>query len=189
MMNRRQLFSFGAVALTGLLSLALAVPGVAYLLTPLWSRKEEEAEEGAVEEADTGFHPLARLSELPVGVPKSFAVIEARQDAWVKYPPEPVGSVWLIKRAEGSDPPVLAFTAECPHLGCAINLAGDARSFLCPCHTSAFTLEGDRLNQIPPRGMDALEVAPIEDPSNPESLVQVKFQRFRTMIEEKKPLA
>ncbi|CAN5611417.1 hypothetical protein BH23PLA1_BH23PLA1_43800 [soil metagenome] len=179
MMNRRHLFSFGAVALTGLLSLALAVPGVAYLLTPLRRR----------EEADAEFHPLARLGELPVGVPKSFAVIEARQDAWVKYPPEPVGSVWLIRTAEGSDPPVLAFTAECPHLGCAINLSGDARSFLCPCHTSAFTLEGDRLNKIPPRGMDALEVAPIEDPSNSESLVQVKFQRFRTMIEEKKPLA
>ncbi|CAN5907935.1 hypothetical protein BH23PLA1_BH23PLA1_26390 [soil metagenome] len=179
MMNRRDWFAFGAVALTGLLSLALAIPGVAYLLTPLRRR----------EEADAEFHELARLGELPIGVPRSYPIIEARQDAWVQYPPEPIGSVWLIRRPEGSEPPVLAFTAECPHLGCAVNLAGDARSFLCPCHTSSFSLEGERLNKIPPRGMDALEVAPIEEPNNPESRVLVKFQRFRTMIEEKKPLA
>ena len=29
--------------------------------------------------------------------------------------------------------------------------------FLCPCHTSAFNLEGEAISAVPPRGMDALE--------------------------------
>ena len=53
---------------------------------------------------------------------------------------------------------MIAFTAECPHLGCAINLAADGKSFLCPCHTSAFDFEGKPQNQVPPRPMDRLDV-------------------------------
>jgi menaquinol-cytochrome c reductase iron-sulfur subunit len=67
-------------------------------------------------------------------------------------------------------------------------LNADGKSFLCPCHTSAFDLQGKRMNQVPPRGMDTLEVAKF-DPKDPESLIQVKFQRFRTMSEEKVSLA
>ena len=58
-----------------------------------------------------------------MGVPRSFAIIKDRTDAWVKYPSEPVGSVWLVRQPAGAKPEVIAFTAECPHLGCAINLS------------------------------------------------------------------
>src|SRR4051794_24728260 len=107
-MNRRDFHRLGTVLLSSLMGLALAVPGVAYVLDPL-RRKVK----GGVS------RPLARLSELVVGVPRRYPVIEERQDAWVKYPKEPVGSVWLIRQ---SDDKVRAFTAECPHLGCAVNL-------------------------------------------------------------------
>ena len=173
-----QWFRLGALGVGGLMSLALLVPGVGYLLTPLLRGKSRQND----------FRPLTRLGELQVGVPQSFPIIEERQDAWVKYPAEPVGSVWLIRQKEGSEAPVLAFSAECPHLGCAVNLAADQQSFLCPCHTSAFQFDGERLNKIPPRGMDRLEVAEL-DPSDPNAVVRVKFQRFRPMSEEKIPLA
>ena len=81
---------------------------------------------------------------------------------------------------------MIAFTAECPHLGCAINLAADGKSFLCPCHTSAFDFEGKPQNQVPPRPMDRLDV---ELTAEPDPEVRVKFQRFRTLAEEKIPLA
>jgi Rieske Fe-S protein len=156
--------------------LGLAIPGVAYLLDPLLRRRARQSD----------YHTLARLGELVEGVPRSFAVVDERQDAWVRYPREPIGSVWLIRQPAGADPPVIAFTAECPHLGCAVNLAADGKSFLCPCHTSNFSFDGKPLNQVPPRPMDRLEVrlAPGDDPE-----VQVKFQRFRTQSEEKIPLA
>src|SRR5262249_47864248 len=134
---------------------------------------------------DASFQTLTRLKQLEVGIPRSFVIFEERQDAWVKYPREPVGSVWLIRQPAGADPQVIALQAECPHLGCAINLAAEGKGFLCPCHTSAFTLDGKPRNQVPPRSMDrlAVELTPGDDPE-----VRVKFQRFRTQSEEQIPL-
>jgi menaquinol-cytochrome c reductase iron-sulfur subunit len=172
---RRDFFGLATVALGGLLTLIMAVPGVAYLLSPLRRKHQERA-----------FHTLTRLNELEVGIPRSFAIIEERQDAWVRYPREPIGSVWLIRQPKGSKEPVIALQSECPHLGCAINLKGDQTGFLCPCHTSAFTFDGKPTNQVPPRPMDRLDVEFSAD-DDPE--VRVKYQRFRTATEEKIPLA
>jgi Rieske Fe-S protein len=173
-MTRRDVFRFATVGLSSLIALVLAIPGVAYIVSPL-RRKTDGA----------GFETLTRLNQLTPGVPRSFAVIQDRRDAWVTYPREPVGSVWLIRQPDGTDPPVLAFTAECPHLGCAVNLTADATGFLCPCHTSSFQLDGRPKNQVPPRPMDRLEV---QLSSGEEPEVRVKFQRFRTQSEEQIPL-
>jgi menaquinol-cytochrome c reductase iron-sulfur subunit len=174
-MPRREFLGMATVAIGSLVAMALAIPGVAYVLSPLRRKGEEGAS-----------HTLTRLNQLEIGVPRSFAIIEERQDAWVKYPREPVGSVWLVRQPVGSDPPVLALQAECPHLGCAINLKPDRTGFLCPCHTSAFTLEGRPTNRVPPRPMDRLEIE-VTSGDNPE--IRVRFQRFRTATEEKIPLA
>jgi len=174
-MNRRDFYAFGTVALGGLIGAALAVPGVAYVLDPL----RRGSKQGDLQR-------LSKLSALKVGEPQAFAVIDERQDAWVKYPREPVGSVWLVRQPDGVKPGVVAFTSECPHLGCAVNLTPDGKSFLCPCHTSHFDLKGDRLNDIPPRGMDTLDVELSAD-DDPDVLV--KFRRFRTQTKEKTPLA
>ena len=76
-------------------------------------------------------------------------------------------------------------TSECPHLGCAVNLTADGKSFLCPCHTSTFDLEGKPENQVPPRPMDRLDVEISKD-EDPE--IRVKFERFRSQSEERIPL-
>jgi len=171
MITRRDLYRFGANVLGGLFALGLAAPGAAYILSPLRGRSKADA-----------FHPLARLRDLKEGVPRAFRVLDERQDAWVKYPREPVGSVWLIRQSEG----VIAYSAECPHLGCAVSLAPDSQSFHCPCHQSRFDLDGRPINAVPPRGMDRLDVQLSTDP-DPE--VRVKFQRFRSMNRKKVPRA
>jgi len=171
-MTRRDFYQAGTVLLGGLIGLVLTVPGVAYLLSPL--RKGSEGKEE--------FESLTRLSQLKVGEPRSFAIIADTMDAWVRYPREPIGSVWLVKQADGT---VSAFTAECPHLGCAINLGADGKSFLCPCHTSIFDFEGKRRNKVSPRSMDSLAVELTKDA---DPIVKVKFERFRTQSEEKIPL-
>lgn len=177
-MNRRQWFQFGAAAIGALIGLVLAVPGVAYLLSPLLRRRE----------ADSDYRPLAKLSDLVEGEPRSFSIIEEQRDAWVSYPATPVGSVWLVRQPEGTAEPVIALSAECPHLACKIKLSADSQGFLCPCHASFFERDGSRVNRISPRGMDALEVEPI-DPDDPDAEIRVKFTRFRTGTEEKIPLA
>jgi menaquinol-cytochrome c reductase iron-sulfur subunit len=173
-MTRRDFFRFATVGLGALIGLVLAVPGVAYIVSPLLKKWRAES-----------FETLTRLNQLEVGVPRSFAIIEERHDAWVKYPREPVGSVWLIRQPPGESEPVIALSTECPHLGCAVNLTADGKSFLCPCHTSAFDLQGTKKNPVPPRNMDRLKVE-LTKGDDPE--VRVKFQRFRTQSEEQIPL-
>jgi menaquinol-cytochrome c reductase iron-sulfur subunit len=154
--------------------LVLAMPGVAFVLSPLRKKGREQS-----------FETLTRLKNLKEGVPRSFAIVEERCDAWIKYPREPVGSVWLIRQPEGASEPVIALSSECPHLGCAINLTADGKAFLCPCHTSSFAIDGSRKNSVPPRDMDRLKVE-LTDGDDPE--VRIKFQRFRTLSERQIPL-
>lgn len=175
MPTRRDLYRFGTIALGGLLTLALAVPGVAYVLDPLM-RKRSAAK----------VFRLAKLSELEVEVPQSFPIVDERQDAWVKYPKEPIGLVWLVRQKDGVPEKVIAFQAECPHLGCAVNVTADKKSFRCPCHDSAFTLQGTPENRVPPRPMDRL---PVELSEDADPLIRVTFERFRSQTEEKIPLA
>jgi menaquinol-cytochrome c reductase iron-sulfur subunit len=177
-MTRREFCRCGSIVLTGMVKLFIAVPAIAFLVSPLRRRKSDPSTDS--------FETLTSLSQLSVGVPRSFAVIKDRIDAWVKYPSEPVGSVWLVRQPRGATPEVVALSAECPHLGCAINLTPGGKSFQCPCHTSAFDLEGQPQNRVPPRPMDRLDV---ELTAEPDPKVKVKFQRFRTLAQEKIPLA
>ena len=177
MFKRRDFFyALGTFGLGGLMGAILAVPGMAYLLDPL-RRKS----------GGGGPQPLARLADLKVGVPQLVPILGERQDAWVKYPREPVGAVWLVRQPEGAKEPVIAYTAQCPHAGCPVDLAADGSSFKCPCHNSSFALDGQRQNEIPPRPMDRLEVEPL-DTAKPGAEVRVKFRRFQLGCKERIPL-
>lgn len=173
MPNRRDVFRSLSVALGSAMGLVLAVPGVRFLLDPLF-----KAGQGGE------FRPLARLDQLAPGKPQSFPILGERRDGWVKYPREPVGSVWLIREGEGATAKVVAFTAECPHKGCAIGLGGDGQ-FACPCHMAKFALDGRPLNDVSPRGMDPLDV---KLSTGPDPEILVRFERFRPMAKERKPL-
>jgi menaquinol-cytochrome c reductase iron-sulfur subunit len=175
MLTRRDFYRAGSVALGGLMGLVLAVPGAAYLLDPL-RRKQ----------GGTTSYPLARLSDLKVGVPQSFAIVDERKDAWVTYPKQPIGMVWLVRKPEGAEVPVVAFQAECPHLGCVIGTDHGGRSFRCPCHGATFSVEGASTNGVSPRPMDHLEVEILGDAN---STVSVRYERFRPQATKRLPLA
>src|SRR5262249_26324971 len=99
-MNRRAALRLATSLLRSLITLVLAVPALAYIVSPLRKRNR-----------DNSFATLTRLSQLEAGVPRSFAIIEDRHDAWVKYPREPVGAVWLVRQKAGATPSVIAFSA------------------------------------------------------------------------------
>ncbi len=174
-MSRRDLLRRLVSICSAGLALPLAIPGLAYLLSPL--------KKGS---GGSSYDALARLSDLKVGEPRAFAVIRDLRDAWVKYPRQPIGAVWLIRQPEGVDPPVVALTAECPHLGCAVALAADGKSFLCPCHNSVFGIDGKPQNAVSPRPMDPLDIQ-IAKGDDPE--IRVKFERFRPQSDRRIPLA
>jgi menaquinol-cytochrome c reductase iron-sulfur subunit len=154
--TRRNFFSEALAFCIG--SLILIVPlvaGLAFFLDPLLRRKRSTDDQNARRDAD-GFLRVASISSLPEnGRPQIFTVYDDVVDAWNKFADQPVGRVFLRKLPDGN---VTAFNVRCPHLGCAVDFRSSHDDYFCPCHMSAFTLDGKRENEIPPRGMDALDV-------------------------------
>ena len=152
---------------TGWLAAAMGavvtLPGLGFLASPL----VRETVRGG------GGTPLrvARLTELKAGKPLRCDVRGELVDAWSRIPDVKLGSCWLVK-SEG-DGKVRAFSTVCPHLGCGVDYDETAGKFNCPCHTSAFDLEGRCLSGPSPRGLDELETR-IDGRD-----VLVRYQRFR----------
>ncbi len=126
------------------------------------------------------FLRVADLANLPDdGQPRQFPVITDRVDAWTGYAAEPIGAVY-VKREKGSDT-VEALSATCPHAGCFVEMDKESKCFRCPCHNSAFTLDGGIVAPSPsPRSMDSLECQVDKSGS-----ILVKWQNFYTGIENK----
>jgi menaquinol-cytochrome c reductase iron-sulfur subunit len=179
--NRRSFHKIGSIVLGSIIGAILTIPGVGFILSPILKKSATEDSDSTSD----GFQTLAKISDLQEGIPRVFPVLGKTKDAWVQYPEEPIGSVWLVKKGEK----VEAFSAECPHLGCAVSLGPDGSSFFCPCHTSAFSLDGKPKNEVPPRAMDSLTVDLKKSPASDDPEIRVKFERFRTAIPEKSPLA
>ena len=101
---------------------------------------------------------VATLEALPTdGTPIQVPVIADQTNAWNREPNQPVGAVYL--RRQGNE--VECFNAICPHAGCFVAYSGERKLFQCPCHTSAFQLDGERIMPSPsPRDMDKLVVDP-----------------------------
>lgn len=158
-----------AIGLGGLAVGALmAIPGVAYVIDPLIRRRPRS----------DAWREVGQATVLSDDAPVSLPIIGERVDAWTRAPEQRLGTVWLRKKGDDLE----AFSAECPHLGCRINYDPEDDTFVCPCHTSAFGLDGAVLSGPSPRGMDRLEARVRE------GKIEVRFRRFRTAIEEQEEI-
>jgi menaquinol-cytochrome c reductase iron-sulfur subunit len=111
------------------------------------------------------------------GIPREFPVVAERVDAWNRSV-EPIGAVYLRRTSEASAPE--CWTATCPHAGCFVAFDGATNTFKCPCHNSAFNVDGQIISPSPsPRAMDTLECR--VDGQD----ILVKFENFYTGKAEK----
>lgn len=158
-----------AVACGGLATLVPAGAGLWAFLDPLRRRG-----------GGAQLIPVTEIEAIPDdGVPRRFAVVADRKDAWTGYAAEPIGAVWL-RREQGSDA-VQALSATCPHAGCSVDLAPGGHCFRCPCHNSEFTFDGGIVPPSPsPRAMDTLECEVGKD-----GAVAVQWRKFRAGVAEK----
>jgi Rieske Fe-S protein len=159
--TRRGLLATIAAGLSSLLGVALSAPFLAALASP--ARRSAAPARG-----DGGFIPVIQIWDLPKGQPKRVEITADDVDAWARQERRVLGAVWLIKISREE---VKAFSTVCPHLGCAINAAPSG--YACPCHTSAFSPEGQVVGGPSPRSMDPLEVKVEKD------TVLVRYARFR----------
>jgi cytochrome b6-f complex iron-sulfur subunit len=61
------------------------------------------------------------------------------------------GRFYFVRLDDGG---FLAIYRRCTHLGCSVPFDQASGQFVCPCHGSEFTTEGDVLNQPAPRPLD-----------------------------------
>ncbi len=90
------------------------------------------------------------------------------RDAWTASHDVVLGAAWITRAASNK---VTAFSAVCPHLGCAITW--DESSYVCPCHDSRFGADGTQRTGPAERGLDPL---PVEVRDGRLSLTWVRYK-------------
>lgn len=139
--ERRRFHLAVIYGLGALMGLALAAPAAIYLLFPPRSRKKQE------------WVDVADISLLAANTPEEIIFRKNRVDGW-KVSSEKT-SAWVVKKSNNE---VVAFAPQCTHLGCAFRWDDRRRTFLCPCHTSNFDLDGNVLDGPAPRPLDRYAV-------------------------------
>lgn len=172
---RRNIVAAVAAALIGgLVGIVPFAAGMATFLDPLLRRKK------AAGEGESTSRRVASLAAIPTdGTPVQVPVTADLTDAWNREPNQPIGAVYLRRVGDK----VECFNAICPHAGCFVGYAADRQVFQCPCHTSSFKLDGERIMPSPsPRNMDALAV---DQEKLKQGEVWVQFENFYPGKEER----
>jgi menaquinol-cytochrome c reductase iron-sulfur subunit len=173
--SRRNFVAKVASAAIGtVLGLVPLVTGLIVFLDPLRRQK-----------SGLGFIRVASLDALPPGVPRRYSVVADRTDAWSQYRREPIGAVFLRRLPDkNGEPQVQALQVMCPHANCPVEFDLDGMRYHCPCHRSAFEIDGNVIQPSPSaRGLDDLEVN-IEGDD-----VLVRYEEFRQGSAEQTPIA
>ncbi|MGC9157948.1 MAG: ubiquinol-cytochrome c reductase iron-sulfur subunit [Terracidiphilus sp.] len=137
--SSRRAFLFKlAVAVNGLVGLALATPILGYLLGPALKKAggyNSWIRLGAVDQFPRGETRLAEYIN-PVTSPSDGET--AKTACWVRHT---------------DDGRFQVFAINCAHLGCPVRWFPQSRLFLCPCHGGAYYEDGARASGPPLRGL------------------------------------
>ncbi len=138
--TRRSFYVRAINAMWAAITAALAAPALIYLLLPPKLRKESEW----VEAGD--------ISKLQPNVPTELVFRKNRIDGWRVISEKT--TTWAVKLG-GNE--VVAFGPQCTHLGCAYHWEAEKSQFICPCHTSIFSIDGKVVSGPAPRPLDRFE--------------------------------
>ena len=159
--DRRVFLKVATCALGGGIGVAAGVPAVSYLLHPVGGRTVTASTE-----------PIDAIAVRELGLDPVRVPLRARavRDAWSSTLDVPLGAAWIRRDEQGE---VKALSSVCPHLGCAGAFNQPAREFRCPCHDSAFAVDGQRQRGPSERDLDPLPLT-IE-----KGRVLITWVRFR----------
>ncbi|MEX1368571.1 MAG: Rieske (2Fe-2S) protein [Nannocystaceae bacterium] len=167
--SRRKFMVAGAGVVGACVAGVVVAPAVSILTSPLRVPTTSGSD---------AFIPVGRLTQFEGTAPVKVDLYADKVDAWNRVVQVKVGSAW-VQRREGE---LVAMSTVCPHLGCAIDYDADNDKFLCPCHDSFFSRQGEVETGPSPRGMDPLE---LETEGNE---VAIRYQRFRQGTEDREPV-
>jgi menaquinol-cytochrome c reductase iron-sulfur subunit len=135
--TRREFYIGAICSMMAIISAAVGVPALLYLLTPA---KEKKADDWA---------PAGDIARLTPNSPVEVVYHRTRIDGWRSI--QEKGTAWVVKY---DDNRVVAFGPNCTHLGCAYHWEAGQKDFFCPCHNSVFSIDGKVLSGPAPRPLD-----------------------------------
>ncbi len=135
-LSRRQFLGRLSIALSALAGAVVAIPIVAYLLSPL------------LHPAINRWQPLGPITKFPVGQTVQASFEDPSPLPWAGLTAR--SAVW-VRRNSMAPNDVTVFAVNCTHLGCPVNWRAEADIFLCPCHGGVFYRDGTVAAGPPPR--------------------------------------
>jgi len=138
--SRRDFMKVTTGAIGGIITLAVGVPVIGYLIDPALRAGAKEA-----------WIPIGKLEKIPIGTPTPFSFTRTQVNGWERTGTSFGG--FVIRKSE--DPKdILILSSRCTHLGCSVSWQEDTQKFACPCHDARFDKAGKVLDGPPPRPLD-----------------------------------
>jgi menaquinol-cytochrome c reductase iron-sulfur subunit len=137
-LSRREFIKGAVVTIGGLIGAVIALPSIAYLLSPAL-RVEEE----------TDLIDLGPLEKYPLGVPTRFETTRTKVNGW-----ERTATNYGLFVVRSSETDVRVFSDICTHLGCRVSWHADQEHYISPCHDGHFDILGNVVSGPPPRPLD-----------------------------------
>jgi menaquinol-cytochrome c reductase iron-sulfur subunit len=138
--TRRGFYAAAIYGLWAIITAALGLPALIYLLVPPRLRRQNDW-------VDAGD-----ISQLEPGNPVEMTFRRNRVDGWKLISEK--STAWVVKLSKDQ---VVAYAPQCTHLGCAYHWDQEKDQFVCPCHNSLFSLEGKVLDGPAPRPLDRFQ--------------------------------
>jgi menaquinol-cytochrome c reductase iron-sulfur subunit len=138
--DRRTFFLTVIYGLWAAIGAALSIPAAVYLLFPPKLRRENE------------WTDAGDVTKMTPNSPVEMVFRRNRVDGWRVISEK--STAWAVKRDNGE---VVAFAPQCTHLGCAYHWDDPKKQFLCPCHTSVFSIDGKVVSGPAPRPLDQFD--------------------------------
>jgi menaquinol-cytochrome c reductase iron-sulfur subunit len=139
-MPRRRFYLAFIYGLWSAIAATLAAPALLYLFLPAKLRRESE------------WIDAGDVAQLRPDTPVEMVFRRNRIDGW-KISSEKQ-TAWVVKLASSK---IVAFGPQCTHLGCAYHWEEGKSEFLCPCHSSVFSVDGKVVAGPAPRPLDRYE--------------------------------
>jgi len=134
----RRRFLTGLIAgLNGLLALAISIPGLGYLLTPILRSEEQTwVKVGSVRDVQSRGFSKATFTYVTAA---GYVRTEKRAFVWIRQEDNGIFT---------------AFSPQCTHMGCNVSWNVSRDRFECPCHGGKYDDRGNVVDGPPPRPLE-----------------------------------
>jgi menaquinol-cytochrome c reductase iron-sulfur subunit len=137
--TRRGFFAKVALMFNGFIGVALAVPILRYLASPVTRERNV---------GNDSWLTLGPLDKFPVGETRLATYRNPMVNAWDG---ETADIACWVRNVDGKKFQV--FAINCAHLGCPVRWFPQSNLFMCPCHGGAYYQDGSRASGPPERGL------------------------------------